>query len=131
MFQIFHSLFAKALGKNTASTPAPVILNQMAEKRPLPIGRAQFEEWSDRIIAGAMVTADVASQKFCLADMLTHLSPTTSFEADGYFISSIRKFAINQTAVEMKQEISDKAKAKLAAEEAAKAEQISEPTSDQ
>src|ERR1035438_6271822 len=75
------------------------IKKEMMEKRPLPIGKKQFEEWSDRIIAGAMVDASPRSLKFSLASMLLHnLSSTESFKEDAYFIHCLRKAAANQTA---------------------------------
>lgn len=119
--KFFYKAFSFLSGRNLSSTPPDLILDQMAEKRPLPIGRTQFESWSDRIISGAMVEADPESIKFALADMLLHLSPTTQFESDGYFIACIRKFAINQTADAIRKELHDKAKARLAKEEADKA----------
>lgn len=89
---------ARLFGKNLQGTPVPVIQDQLLEKRPLPIGRAEFEAWSDRIIAGAMVGATVVSQKFALANMIMHLGPTESWKEDGYFISSLRKYAANEVA---------------------------------
>lgn len=96
------------------------ILEQMGERRPLPMGRTEFEEWSDRIISGALVSADKESLKFALANLLLHLGPTESHKEDAFFIHSLRKFAVNQVADAIRVEIRDKAKARLAAEEAAK-----------
>lgn len=80
----------------------------MLEKRPLPIGRTQFMEWSDRIIQGAMVDATSESLRFSLANMLMHLGPTEAFREDAFFILQLRKAAVNQTAhsmcVELKKE---------------------------
>lgn len=116
-----HKLAAKLLGRNLQSTPKEVIADQLAEKRPLPIGRSEFDSWSSRIISGALVTAEPESQKFALADMLLHLGPTVSHESDGYFINSLRKFAINQTAIEMKKIIHEEVKGRLEKEESEKA----------
>lgn len=97
--------------------PKKAILNQLTERRPLPMGRQEFEEWSDRIISGALIPgATPASQKFALADMLLHLGPTVAFEQDGYFINCLRKFAVNQVADTMRKEIREQEKARLEAE---------------
>lgn len=99
------------------------IIDQMNEPRALPIGMTEFEEWSDRIISGTLLPANpeaISSQKFALANMLMHLSPTTDHESDGYFIKSLRKYAINQIADAKRTELRDAAKARLAAEEASK-----------
>ena len=75
------------------STPPDVILAQLAEPRPLPMGRAEFEAWSDRIISGACIPkgATARDQKFALAGMVMHTKPTGSFVSDGYFVQSLRK----------------------------------------
>jgi hypothetical protein len=66
----------KLLGRNLKSTSATVITAQMLEPRPLPMGRQEFEDWSDRIISGTLCKATIESQKFALAEMLMHLGPT-------------------------------------------------------
>ena len=83
------------------------ITDQMLERRPLPIGRTQFHEWSDRIIAGAMVDASTRSQKFALAEMILHLQPTEAFKDDAHFILKLRKGAVNETVVAMMKEIKE------------------------
>lgn len=120
MKNLIHKTIAKVRGKNLDSTPINVIISQMNELRPLPTGMTEFEEWSDRLISGTLLPADPESQKFALATMLMHLSPTTDHETDGYFIKSLRKGAINQIAHAKMQEIRDAAKARLAAQEALK-----------
>lgn len=103
---------------NTRFTSTQTIVNQMNERRPLPMGKKEFHEWSDRIIAGAMIPgATVESQKFALADQLLHLGPTESHKEDAFFIHVLRKFAVNQVADAMRHEIRDEAKARLAKEE--------------
>jgi hypothetical protein len=97
------------------------ISDQLLERRPLPMGRQEFEAWSDRIISGAMLNADVESQKFTLANLLLHLGPTESHKEDAFFIHSLRKFAGNQVADAVRVEIRDKVKLRLAKEEAAAA----------
>jgi hypothetical protein len=117
---IWHWL-ARLTGRNTIHTPAVVIKDQLNEKRPLPLGKKEFETWSDRIISGACIPgATPESIKFALADQLLHLGPTVDCETDLYFIKCLRKFAINQVADSMRHEIRDAAKARLAAQEAEK-----------
>lgn len=109
--------------RNTELTPVADISAQMREARPLPMGRKEFDEWADRIISGALVPADEMSQRFCLADMLTHLGPTESHKPDAYFIHCLRKFAVNQVAVDVRKELYEKKKsqdeAKMTPEEKA------------
>lgn len=116
----FHRFYAKMKGKNSVNAPVSLIQEQLNEKRALPTGVIEFHEWSERIISGAMLTAGADSQKFALANTLLNLSPTTAFETDLYFIATLRKHAVNQVADAMRVEIRDAAKARLAAEEAAK-----------
>lgn len=79
----------------------------MMEKQPLPIGKSEFEIWSDRIIKSALVEAETASLKFSLAAMLMHLGPTEAFREDAFFILSLRKAAVNQTAHAMMTELKE------------------------
>jgi hypothetical protein len=103
---------------NTADTPVETISEQMRERRPLPLGRQEFEEWSDRIISGCLIPgATSESLKFALADMLLHLGPTESHKEDAFFIHALRKCAVNQVADSMRKEIRDATKARLAKEE--------------
>lgn len=81
------------------------LIKEWTEKRALPMGRKAFELWSDNIIRAAMVDASVSSQKFALADMITHLGPTEDHKEDAYFIKVLRKTAINQVAVDVRQEL--------------------------
>lgn len=75
-----------------------VLKQQLEEKRPLPTGVTEFHEWSDRIISGAGLPASVESQKFALANDLMHCPPNMAFESDVYFIHRLRKYAVNQVA---------------------------------
>lgn len=111
--------------KNSEDTPVDTILGQMAEPRPLPMGRVEFHEWADRIISGALLPGGkddpqtfIESQKFSLANMLMHLGPTESHKPDAYFIHQLRKFAVNQIADAIRREIQEAAKKRLAEEEA-------------
>lgn len=83
------------------------LIAEMTESRPLPIGRADFEAWSDRIIAASMVEADVVSLKYALANIIMQLKPTEDHCEDAYFIKSLRKAAVNQTADAIRREIYD------------------------
>ncbi len=121
---IWHWL-ARLTGRNNVNTPTVVIKDQLDEKRPLPLGKKEFEIWSDRIISGACIPGATAeSIKFALADQLLHLGPTVDFEADLYFIKCLRKFAINQVADAMRHEIRDAAKARLEAQEKTKLAEV-------
>ncbi len=93
----------------------------MNSRRPLPLGRTEFEEWSDRIIAGAMLAAGPEGtdalrigQKFALADMLMHIAPTESHKEDAFFIHSLRNTAVRQVAHSMRAEYQKIGKAKNA-----------------
>lgn len=121
-----HSLVARLRGKNLQSTPKAVILDQLHEPRPLPMGKTEFHEWSDRIISGALVPADAPSLKFALAEMIMHLTPTEDHVPDIAFIKRLRKGACNQVAYAMMEEIRNERKAALAAQEAEKEEQSAE-----
>lgn len=102
--------------KNDESTPKNVILDQLGEARPLPMGRKEFEEWSDRIISGALLAPSVTaeSQKFALANMLTHIGQTESHKPDAFFVHALRVCAIKQVAVEMVREINESKKTREA-----------------
>jgi len=102
---------------NDENTPVDVIKSQMNEPRPLPMGRKDFDEWSERIISGSLVPgATMESQKFALASMLTHLGPTESHKPDAYYIHALRVGAIKQVAIDVLTEMKNAQKAKLEAE---------------
>jgi hypothetical protein len=103
------------------------IAAQMNERRPLPMGRTEFDEWSARIISGANVTATAESQKFVLADCILHLGPQESHKEDAYFIHTLRKMAVNQVSVAIRDEIKA---ANTARAEAAKAEAEATPAAE-
>lgn len=111
-----HRIAAKLRGKNALSTPVAVIQGQMQELRPLPLGRQEFEEWSDRIISGAMLPATPKSLKFALAEMIMHLKPTQDHCDDAYFIHCLRKGAANQVAHAVLMELHAERKAQQDAE---------------
>jgi hypothetical protein len=137
--KFFWKFLAFIMGRNIAATPVDTIISQLNEPRPLPLGRQEFQEWSDRIINGAMLTAFLPEedyifregQRFSLATMILHLGPTESHKEDAFFIHSLRKAAANQVAHTLAQEIKlegqkrhAEAAAKAKAEEDAKALKI-------
>lgn len=94
---------------NSVFTPKSAILEQMHEPRPLPMGVTEFNEWADRIIAGALIpTEDKETLKAALATMLMSLGPTEDHKPDAYFIHALRKAATNEVAHAMFQEIKKK-----------------------
>ena len=118
MKKALHRLWSRLTGRNSQHTPPAVIKDQLLEKRPLPMGRAEFHAWSDRIISGALVPGDVSSQRFALANLLMHLGPQESHKEDAFFIHSMRRSVVQQVAHAMMTEIRDEAKARLAEEQA-------------
>ena len=92
----------------------------MLERKPLPIGKTQFLEWSDRIIKASLVEADTESLRFILAERLQHISPTDAFMPDANFILQLRTIAVKETAFNIFCEIkSEREKRKKLAEETA------------
>lgn len=81
------------------------LIEEMLEKQPLPLGVTEFHSWSDRIISKSMISADIESQKFALAMMITHLPATEDHKEDAHFIKTLRKVASNQVAQAMASEI--------------------------
>lgn len=123
MFKTLHKWYANVTGSNTKYTPPNAIRDQLLERRPLPIGKTEWEAFVDRIFSGLCVPGLTReSVAFALADQILHLGPTEDFKEDAFFIHALRKFAVNQTADDMRKEIRDIAKARLAKEEAEKAE---------
>ncbi len=113
---------------NSEDTPSHEILEQMLEPRPLPMGRKEFDAWSDRIISGALIPgATAASQKWALAEMIMHLKPTDSHCPDAHFIHCLRKSAANQVAYAVMEELRAAEKARLAAEEEAAKLKVVQP----
>ena len=118
--KLAYKLLSKIMGRNISSTPKEVILEQMAEKRPLPMNIPEFDEWSERLISGALVPgADPTSQKFALASMILHLPPTQSHCEDAYFIHSLRRAAVNQVCIAIMDDLKKKREAEQATVQAA------------
>lgn len=122
VLKAFLKFWSNLTGKNTKYLPPEVIRDQIREKRPLPIGRAEWDAFVERIFSGLCIPGVTKeSIAFALADQILHLGPTEDFKEDAFFIHALRKFAVNQTADEMRKEIRDAAKYRLATEEAEKA----------
>lgn len=89
------------------------LAEELITKRELPVGLTSFHEWSERIIKlaalpsdpGADINAFYNSQKFALANDLMHLNPNSAFESDAYFAHRLRKYAVNQVADQVRQDI--------------------------
>lgn len=114
-FLLRQAFFPKAV--NTALTTKNTILRQMNEPRPLPMGATEFKEWSDRIIAGALVpTENENSLRAALAVMIQSLGPQESHKSDAYFIHSLRKAAANQVSRSIFTDIKNELEAKKAEE---------------
>lgn len=104
--KIVHKIMALMKGKNSVLTPKEVIKEQMNEPRPLPMGMKEFDEWSDRIISGALIPgATVESQKVALAGMIMTLGPNESHKPDAHFIHGLRVNAAKIVAVEVRERI--------------------------
>jgi hypothetical protein len=103
--------------RNSVFTPKSAIIDQMNTPRPLPMGVTEFKEWSERIIAGALIpTEDKDSLTAALASMLMSLGPTEDHKPDAYFIHALRKAATNEVAHAMFQEIKKRKQAQEDAE---------------
>ncbi len=116
MKNALHALWSRLTGRNSKHTPQAVIKDQLLELRPLPMGRLEFYQWSDRIISGAVIPGEISSQRFALANLLMHLGPQESHKEDAFFIHSMRRYVVQQVAHTMMTEIRDDAKARLAEE---------------
>lgn len=90
----------------------------LQEKHLLPTGVKEFHEWADRIISAACLTATPDSQKYALCGLLTELPVSCHAETDAYFITRLRKHAVNQVAVALREQFYKEAKERLAQKEA-------------
>lgn len=86
-------------------------LSEWTQSSPLPIGRAQFEEWANIIIEASMVEADHSSLKYALSNMIMQLEPLEDHKPLAYFIKALRKVASNETANAIRNEIFEARKA--------------------
>jgi hypothetical protein len=86
----------------------------------LPVGMAEFENWSEEVIELSGAFADRTSMKFALASMILHAEHSASVLSKNYFVRRLRKSAANQVASQVFQDIKQKQEA---AQLAAKAEE--------
>lgn len=117
MFKTAHKWWANLTGSNTQYTPVEAIRDQLNERRPLPIGSSEWVAFVDRISSGHCIPGLTReSTEFAIADQILHLGPLEDFKEDAFFIHALRKCAVNQTAVSMREESRNAVKAKLAAQ---------------
>lgn len=76
--------------------------------RQLPVGKAEFETWANRIIALGGKYADDDSLHFALASILIHADSKHGALPDKYFSDRLRKSASNQVASQVFQDIKTK-----------------------
>ncbi len=82
------------------------IVDELSVPYPLPLGRKEFEVWSNKIIVAAEIPgATIESQQFALAEMVLHCKPNESFVPLGHFVHSLRKGAASQVCHTIFQEI--------------------------
>lgn len=85
------------------------LVKELKDPYPLPLGRTEFEAWSDKIIEAAQIPgASKESLKFALAEMVLHTKPNESFVPLGHFVHSLRRGAAAQVAHAMFKEIKEK-----------------------
>lgn len=86
---------------------------RLAEPKELPIGLKEFDIWSERIISQAAITQiddpvkAMRGFKWALAEMIFHLGPREAFKDDGHFVLSLRKGAVNETAMAVMRKIKE------------------------
>jgi hypothetical protein len=121
IISLLDRLYQILFGRNSKYTSKQVIVDQLNEPRPLPIGSKEFDDWAARIISGSLIVADYDSQVFTIANMIMMLGPHESHKPDAYFIHGLRKVAANQVADEKRKAIREAKKAELVKQEAEKA----------
>lgn len=85
----------------------------------LPIGMTDFYLWSDSVLELSDVPNN-SSTVFCLATMILHLPSTSDKKSKYYFIKSLNKYASNQIAAGVIQDLKQKQADAMRAEEEAK-----------
>lgn len=93
--------------------------------RRLPVGKAQFEAFSDRIILLCGEFADRQSMIFALASILIHADAKYGRLPDKYFVDRLIKSAANQVASQFFQDIKNE---QIAKEQIAKEKKQAEDT---
>lgn len=94
------------------------LTKELGEPRALPTGRAEFEEWAERVLSGVTFTADKRSLRFALAQMLMQIGPVEAFKPDGYFIKALHVAATKQVAFEIGNELKIQAQKEIEADKA-------------
>lgn len=80
----------------------------LEEKRPLPLGRKEFEFWSSEIHKLSEVPGQtLESARFALGEMICHVPPNQSFESYGWFVHRLRKVCANQVGLAIAREIKE------------------------
>lgn len=98
--------------------------------RPLPVGMTAFKAWSNRIIRLVGPLADEDSLRFALSSQIMHLGPQKAYQADQYFIRSLRKTAANQVAHAVLVDLKNKQQERAAAQQTLEATATEVATSD-
>lgn len=82
------------------------IKDMLQEKRALPLGLKEFEEFFERLWSGALLTSEPGkeewlklSAKNVIANEILHLPSSQTHETDIYFINRLRKVATNQVCI--------------------------------
>jgi hypothetical protein len=68
-------------------------------RRLLPTTQREFDVWAKRIMDLAYLNEPRDAQQFALAGELLHLPPGTAMLPDDHFIFFLRKLAVNQVAI--------------------------------
>ena len=107
MRSLFYRIYAKLTGKNAQNTPVAVILDQMRELRPLPLGKQEFDDFVARIKSSIPPLQGLTDEslRFTLATMILRLGPQDSHKDDLYFAKSIMKAGANEVAAAVIQEL--------------------------
>lgn len=116
---------------NTLSQKFKKLLNTILSyfPSPLPIGIAEFEKWSDDVLALTSLPNN-ESMKWSLATMILHSDKGASHKPKRYFAQCLHKAAANEIAGAYMHDLKEKQKAKMQ-EEAAKAAQASSEVSNE
>lgn len=103
-----------------SKSPLNITLINEIEK-PLPVGRAEFNEFADRIISLVGPIADKDSLTFVLATEILHADSKKASFTDQHFIDRLRRVAANQVASTIAYEIKEKQAAEAAVAKLAEA----------
>ncbi len=85
--------------------------------QPLPLGMAEFDLWTTRIIR-TYGLLDNDSVRFALATMIMHVGPQSSRKSPLYFAKTAKKGMANQIAHGYMQNLKEKQALEMAAEKA-------------